>query len=98
VAGQQAQRGFVSINHPTVNQTLPSPVTVSGTCSPDDTTVSVTISRGGTPTLSQTVTGTTGRWATSGFSLGSGQTYTARAHNGTSDSKSFTVSSSHPNP
>jgi hypothetical protein len=84
---------FVSITHPTAGATLPSPVSVSGICSPPVTrTITVDILHAGTVTKSASTTVSITNWSVPGFSLTSGLVYTASATDGTSsDSKDFTV-------
>jgi len=87
------KREFVSITLPTQSQTLASPVSVSGTCSPPSRTITVAILSGTSTTASRVLVANGTNWTASGFQLASKQNYTASAADGTaSDSKAFSTS------
>jgi hypothetical protein len=82
--------GFVSITHPTQDQDLVSPVSIDGTCSPPNRTITVTIKADSTVKATPTVTANGTNWATSPIPLPSPQAYTATASDGSaSDTKAF---------
>jgi hypothetical protein len=93
--GPPTSYGAVSITTPTASQTLPSPVTVSGTCSLAGDTITVGIHHGSDLTASDTVTPSSTLWHTKGFSLISGQQYvaiaTAKSAPGAPDTKPFST-------
>jgi hypothetical protein len=94
--GRPGSYGPVSITHPTASQTLASPVAISGTCTLAGDTITVGIHHGSDLTASDTVTPTSTLWATKGFSLISGQQYTAiataKSAPGAPDAKPFSTS------
>jgi hypothetical protein len=96
IPAKTVARAPVSITHPTASQTLPSPVTVAGTCSKAGDTITVGIHHTSDLTASDTVTPTGTLWATKGFSLISGQQYvaiaTAKSAPSAPDTKVFNVS------
>ena len=96
VPGTRVRRAPVSITHPTASETLPSPVTIAGTCSKAGDTITVGIHHTSDLTASDTVTPTGTLWATKGFSLISRQQSvaiaTAKSAPRAPDTKVFNVS------
>jgi hypothetical protein len=58
----------VTITQPGMAMSAPRPVTISGTCSPNDSTIGVTITQGGSSVTAQTVTAKGSVWISGGFS------------------------------